>query len=272
MKKLTWISISFSYLSKQAATYHHGEPSSNPSDVDTSLSSNDDTMEDERSRAAKKSASSSLSTVSNNSSPSDVSDDSADSDQEQPPRVTRSGKQLGSRATKSTSIPKASKKKEKQSEKKLKWQVAEQTKSSTRKPDCNCSYCSSDRNKAEYTQSQHRNVQTMAAYHEVMQQIDDEINPSEIEKEHVYFTKEEYDSFKDEASFLRREASIFIEEMEARGTCDTDHLIGRLEEIFNSIYTTFPCSHTSNSCYSVIRWLAGDWCYGLSELKYTGGN
>lgn len=106
----------------------------------------------------------------------------------------------------------------------------------------------------------------MAAYHEVMQQTDDEISPSEIEKEHVYFTKEEYDLLKGEVSAIR------IEEIDARGTCDTDHLIGRLEEIFNSIYTTFPCSHTSNRCYSVIRCLAVDWCYGLSELEYTGGN
>ena len=64
----------------------------------------------------------------------------------------------------------------------------------------------------------------------------------------------------------------YIKELETRGTTDADHLVGRLEEIYNSIYTTFPCSHTANRCYSVIRWLVGDWCYGLSEMKYTGGS
>ena len=108
----------------------------------------------------------------------------------------------------------------------------------------------------------------MAAYHNIMQEILGGIDPAKIESQHGYFTEREYNDLKGEMDKL---GQAYIKELETRGTTDADHLVGRLEEIYNSIYTTFPCSHTANRCYSVIRWLVGDWCYGLSEMKYTGG-
>ena len=118
---------------------------------------------------------------------------------------------------------------------------------------------------------QHRLAQCLAAYHNIKQEVVVGINPAKIESQHGYFTEKEYKKLKNEMK-MDKLGQAYIKELETRGITDTDHLVGRLEEIYNSIYTTFPCSHTANQCYSVIRWLVGDWCYGLSEMEYTGGN
>ena len=136
---------------------------------------------------------------------------------------------------------------------------------------CNCKRCKTESKEKFYLQSQHRNVQSFAAYHNIMQPVVDGIDPAKIETQHGYFTEKEYNDLKDTMD-MDKLGQAYIKVLETRGTTDADHIVGRLEEIYNSIYTIFPCSHNANQCYSVIRWLVGDWCYGLSEMNYTGGN
>ena len=135
---------------------------------------------------------------------------------------------------------------------------------------CNCKRCKAESKSNEYIMTQHRFVQCVAAYHNIMHQVVDDIDPAKIESKHGYFSEEEYNDLK-ETMDMDKLGQAYIKELETRGATDADHLVGRMEEIYNSIYTTFPCSHTANQCYSIIRWLVGDWCYGLSEMEYTGG-
>ena len=57
-----------------------------------------------------------------------------------------------------------------------------------------------------------------------------------------------------------------------QGQCDVDHGFHRFQWISNSIYLCFPMSHTANTCNSIIRRRASDWCYGLSIHNYTNGD
>ena len=95
-----------------------------------------------------------------------------------------------------------------------------------------------------------------------------------------------------EAMYLRKGDSEVEEEMFARnkqylgdvedvevqdkrkvpqGQYDVDHCLHRSRRICNSIYVCFPMSHTANTCNSYIRRRAKEWCYGLSNHKYTNG-
>ena len=66
---------------------------------------------------------------------------------------------------------------------------------------------------------QHRLVQCMAAYHNIMQEILGGIDPAKIESQHGYFTEREYNDLKGEMDKL---GQAYIKELETRGTTDVD--------------------------------------------------
>ena len=54
--------------------------------------------------------------------------------------------------------------------------------------------------------------------------------------------------------------------------CDVDHCMKRSNTIFNGIFTTMHCSHLANCCAAKARQKVGDWCFGLTFVRYDGGN
>lgn len=54
--------------------------------------------------------------------------------------------------------------------------------------------------------------------------------------------------------------------------CDVDHCMKRSNNIFNGIFTTMHCSHMANCCAAKTRQKVGDWCFGLTFVRYDGGN
>jgi hypothetical protein len=70
----------------------------------------------------------------------------------------------------------------------------------------------------------------------------------------------------------KKEREYVDEDNVPQGQCDIDHCLRRFVMICNSPYLCFPMSHTANTCNSIIRRAAGDWCYGLSIFVYINGS
>lgn len=56
-----------------------------------------------------------------------------------------------------------------------------------------------------------------------------------------------------------------------QGQCDVDHCLHRSHFICHGVFLCFNMSHTANTCNSITRRWAGDWCFGCGTRKYTNG-
>ena len=136
---------------------------------------------------------------------------------------------------------------------------------------CGCAARALKGDSKNYCVKQHRLFRLMANHHKIREIRVGDINPDTMEADLFnYLTPEMFEALKSAAESL--DENPFSENADKQGTCDVDHLIGRLQEICNSLYATMPCAHTTNQCLSVSRQLVDDWCYGLSVVEYNGGN
>ena len=77
---------------------------------------------------------------------------------------------------------------------------------------------------------------------------------------------------KDYGQYLRMLEERGWTQVEFAKWCDVDHCVGRSEIwMHNALFTRF-CSHRWNRCMSVVRFKAGDWCFGLGSKEYGNGN
>ena len=53
--------------------------------------------------------------------------------------------------------------------------------------------------------------------------------------------------------------------------CDVDHFDGREDRQSNGLVRSGPESHRLNTCLAEVRRLVRDWCFGLLEKPYLGG-
>lgn len=77
---------------------------------------------------------------------------------------------------------------------------------------------------------------------------------------------------KDYNRYLRRLKAKGWTEVEFAKWCDVDHCVGRSEPWMHTTLFTRFCSHRWNTCMSIVRYKAGDWCFGLGAKAYRNGN